>query len=372
MARAATKKKTGKVKAFKPRRPRSEIKSINDKYFGTEPLDVSKRGLYDALNWYNYMYDHDSVLDWIFEYMKRHDYAKSDIAAVRRLPKHKISKTTCTLARIFMNGNTLEERLTTRLHENIATYIRQGNLIKEVVQTSIVSKAPPSIQERVRNKIQQLIADCEEAVDNNSQLNIYEWLASKEATAQAATAISNYYAKWIADFEYEDKFQTREEAKRNAERHKYWTQFVYDCERYAGNKKVVTIRKPRAKKVKSAVDQVSKMSYQKEFPALKIVSVNPAEIIGASQVWTYNTKYRKLARYDALWPTGIQVKGTTLIGFDTEKASAKAVRKPDATIKQLLSAGKIALRTMLADLSTSETKPNGRINTDTIILRVIK
>lgn len=372
MARTAIKKKPGKVKAFKPRRPRSEIKSINDKYFGGEPIDVSKRGLYDALNWYNYMYDHDSVLDWLFEYMKRHDYAKSDIAAARRLPKHRISRTTCTIARIFMNGNTLEERTATRLRENIETYIREGKLIKEVVQVTCAKKAPPTIQERVRNKIQQLIADCEEAVDQDSQLNIYEWLASKEATAQAAIAIGNYYAKWIADFEYEDEFTTREDKVRNAERHKYWTQFVYDCERYAGNKKVVNVRKPRAKKVKSAVDQVSKMNYQKEFPALKIVSVNPAEIVGATQVWTYNTKYRKLARYDALWPTGIQVKGTTLIGFDTEKASAKAVRKPEATIKQLLSAGKITLRTILADLSTSETKPNGRINTDTIILRVIK
>ena len=213
--------------------------------------------------------------------------------------------------------------------------------------------------------------DCEEAIDSNPALNIYEWLKGKEATVQAANAIRDFYAKWLPDFE-EDEFDTRAEKKQRAEQKKYWEGFIADCDRYCGNKKATKIRKPREKKVKSAVDQVSKMKFQKEFPPLKIVSVNPAEMIGASQVWTYNTKYKKLTRYDAAGPKGIQVKGTTLIGYDEEKSLTKSVRKPEVTIQQLLSAGKVALRNILTDLKTNETKPNGRINTDTIILRVIK
>ena len=102
------------------------------------------------------------------------------------------------------------------------------------------------------------------------------------------------------------------------------------------------------------------------------MSVNPAEIIGCNQLWTYNTKYKKLSRYDASGPNGIQVKGTTLIGFDVEKSLTKSVRKPEVTIQNLLSAGKVALRSIMDDLKTNVTQPNGRINTDTIILRVIK
>lgn len=371
MARAP-KKLTTKVKVVRPKLTRSAVKSIDDKYYGPEPIDISKKGFGDALNWYNYMYDQDEVRDWIFEYMKRNEYSKSDITAAKRIAKYKITKTSCAVARIIMNGNKLDPAAVERLHNSIASYIAEGKQIKEEVKATSDDKPVVSIQERTQAKIQQLLTECEEAIDKDPQLNIYEWLKGKEATSQAATTICDYYSKWISDFEHVDEFATRSEKKYNAEQLKYWTQFVYDCERYIGNKKVTKVRKPREKKVKSAVDQVSKLKYQKEFPQLKIVSVNPAEMVGCQQLWTYNTKYKKLTRYDASGPNGIQVKGTTLIGFDVEKSITKSVRKPDVTIQSLLGAGKVTLRKFMDDLKTNETKPNGRINTDTILLRVIK
>jgi hypothetical protein len=372
MARAAISKKlTTKPKTVRPKLSRKAVKSIDDKYYGPEPIDISKKGFGDALNWYNYMFDQEQTRDWLFEYMKRKDYSKSDIAAVRRLPKYKITKTSCSIARIIMNGNQLKDDVIERFHESIASYITDGNQIKEVVKVTTTEKTQPTIQERTQHKIKLLLTDCEEAIDNDPALNIYEWLKGKEASVQAANAIRDFYEKWIGDFE-EDEFDTRADKKHRAEQKKYWEGFVADCDRYCGNKKATKIRKPREKKVKSAVDQVSKMKYQKEFPSLKIMSVNPAEMIGASQVWIYNTKYKKLSRYDAAGPNGIQVKGTTLIGYDVEKSLTKSVRKPEVTIQQLLNAGKVALRAVMTELKTNETKPNGRINTDTIILRVVK
>lgn len=369
MARAP-KKLTTKVKVVKVRKSRAVVKSIDDKYYGPEPIDISVKGFGDALNWYNYMFEQDQVRDWLFEYMKRNNYAKSDIAAAKRIPKYKITKTSCAVARIIMNGNTLEERVVGRLHDSIKEYVTQGKYVKE--ETPKADKPVVSIQERTQAKINQLITECEEAIDSDRALNIYEWLQGKEATAQAANAIGEYYTRTILDFEYEDEFETRQEKKARLETLKYWQQFVADCDRYSGNKKVTKVRKPREKKTKSAVDQVTKLKYQKEFPALKIVSVNPAEIIGCQQLWTYNTKYKKLTRYDASGPNGIQVKGTTLIGYDVETSSTKSVRKPDITIQSVLGAGKVALRKMLEELKTNETKPNGRINTDTVLLRVVK
>jgi hypothetical protein len=371
MARAGLKKISTKVKVVKVRKPRAVVKSIDDKYYGPEPIDISKKGFGEALNWYNYMFDHDETRDWIFEYMKRNEYTKSDIAAVRRLPKHAITKTSCSIARILMNGNKLEDVTFERFKASVDSYIDQGNKIKEAVKTSSAEKTQPTIQERTQFKIKQLITDCEEAIDNDPALNIYEWLKGKEASVQAANAIRDYYAKWLPDFE-EDEFDSRADKKRRAEQKKYWEGFVADCDRYCGNKKAVKVRKPREKKVKSAVDQVSKLKYQKEFPSLKIVSVNPAEIVGCKQLWTYNTKYRKLTRYDASGPSGIQVKGASLIGFDVETSMTKSLRKPDVLLQSLLSAGKVALRSFMTDIKTNETKPNGRINTDTIILRVVK
>lgn len=368
MAKAAVSKKlTQKPKAIKPKLTRSAVKSIDDKYYGSEPIDISIKGYTNALNWYNYMHEQEQAREWFLEYFKRNK-TKSELAAVRRLPKYAIPTTVGWIARILMNGNQLENL--DYFNKRMAELIAAGSATKEVSETK-VDRTVVSIQERTQAKIYQLITECEEAIDTDPELNIYEWLKGKEATVQAANAIREFYSKWVDDFE-PDEFDTRAEKKQRAEQKKYWETFIADCDRYTGNKKAVKIRKPREKKVKSAVDQVSKMKYQKEFPSLKIVSVNPAEIIGCNQLWTYNTKYKKLTRYDASGPNGIQVKGTSIVGFDVEKSLTKSVRKPDVTIKNLLGAGKVALRSIMDELKTNETKPNGRINTDTILLRVIK
>lgn len=361
-------------KQKQPRQTRSVVRSVNDKSHGSEPIDIeSIRGFGNALNWYNYIYDQDQVRPWIFEYMKRNNYAKDDIAAVRRVAKYKITVTTCSIARIIMNGNILPDDVLARFHVTIGKYIAEGRTIVEQAEAPVAAKkAIPTIQERTQHKIKSLISECNDAFDLDNNLNIYEWLKGKEATVQAANAINEYFSAWISDFEYEDEFETKDQKKVRLQRLKYWQDFVADCDRYCGNKKATKVRKPREKKVKSAVDQVSKIQYQKEFPALKIMSCHPAEMIGASQVWTYNTKYKKLARYDASSRAGIQVKGTTLIGFDADTSTMKSVRKPEHTIKTLLGAGKIVLRKVMDDIKTTEAKPTGRLNNDTIILRVVK
>lgn len=360
-------------KVQKVRKTRSQVKSIDDKYYGSEPLvvDAMDHSKYrDALNWYNYMHEQDQAREWLLEYMKKNGFEKAAIADVRRCPKHTVPTTIGWQARMMLNGNKLSESSMDFFNQQIDRLYAIGINTKEAAPKA--DKPVVSIQERTQAKIQQLITDCEEAIDNDSNLNIYEWLKGKEATPQAASAICDYYSKWISDFEYEDEYATRAEKKANAERLKYWTQFVYDCERYVGNKKVAKVRKPREKKQKSAIDLVKSMKYQKEFPELKIVSVNPVEVVGCQQLWTYNTKYKKLARYDAVGPNGIQVKGTTLIGYDIDKAIQKGLRKPDQAIQELLGAGKVTLRKFMDELKSAESKPNGRINSDTILLRVIK
>jgi hypothetical protein len=58
-----------------------------------------------------------------------------------------------------------------------------------------------------------------------------------------------------------------------------------------------------------------------------------------------------------------------IIGFDEEKSTQKTLRKPEETLKEFKLAGKIKLRKFLEEIKTTETKLNGRINLDTIILR---
>ena len=357
-------------KVHKPRKTRTAVKSIDDKYYGAEPIDVSIRGYGEALNWYNYMFEQDQARDWLLEYMKKSDFQRDQIAAVRRCPKYRVMSTIGWQARIMMNGNELSDKSKAFFNERVEELLAFGAAIKEVPPKS--DKPTITIRERTQAKARLLVTDCEEAIDLDPWLNIYDWLTGKEATPQAAATIREWYAGWELDFQFEDEFESRQEKKQRVDLLTYWTQFIQDCDRYIGNKKVSKVRKPREKKTKSAVDLVKKLKFMKEFPPLKIVSVNPGEIIGCAQLWAYNTKTKKLTRFDASGPGGIQVKGASLVGYDIESSITKNLRKPDVSIQQLLGAGKINLRKFMDELKSVSSQARGRINNDTILLRVIR
>ena len=101
-------------------------------------------------------------------------------------------------------------------------------------------------------------------------------------------------------------------------------------------------------------------------------SVDPKGIIGASQLWAYNTKTRNLSVYHAVGNSGLSVRGTTITGFDTDASITKKLRKPDEQVKQVIHAGKVDLRNFMKCLTTKDSKATGRINADTILLRVVK
>ena len=130
-------------------------------------------------------------------------------------------------------------------------------------------------------------------------------------------------------------------------------------------------RAPKKRKPVSQEKLVSKLKYKKEDPALGIASVNPTQILGAKELWVYNTKTRKLAQYKALDIAGLMVKGTSIENFSTE-SKEKTLRKPAETLADFKKASKVKLRTFLDELTTVDTTPNGKLNEHYVILRVDK
>ena len=129
-------------------------------------------------------------------------------------------------------------------------------------------------------------------------------------------------------------------------------------------------RKPRAISVER---MVKKLQYKKADERYKLQSIDPILIPRCQMVWVFNTKTRKLTQYNALGRNGITVKGTTLKDYDVDISTSKTVRKPDSVLSKLLNTdGKIAMRNIWNTINTTETKANGRINADTIILKVLK
>ena len=139
-------------------------------------------------------------------------------------------------------------------------------------------------------------------------------------------------------------------------------------------------RKRPKKRHKPKERIVAKLKYKINDEKYHVVSVNPTEIIGASYLWVFNVNTRKIGRYVAktLDPqgmgrdgTGLQVKGTSIIGYNEEISLQKTLRQPEAQLEEFKNCGKIKIKTFLEDIKTTETKLNGRINPDTILLKTL-
>lgn len=359
-----------KIKAKPKQKSRATVKSIDEKHYGPEPIVVTD--ITQALNWYNYMGSDDDAREWFFTYLKK-NYTKSDIASIKKLPKWKISKTLGSVARILSNGNVLPEKNMEYFKNGVQDLINSGKQVVDEVEE--VAKPVVDIQARVRDKANFVITNIEEELDlvmDGKDFSMYNFCQANELNPQILNIVADYYRPQWEEILSNDEQVKEAFGKRQKFWANFWNNFFADIDRYLNNKKVVKVRKPREKKAKSAVDLVKNLKFQKEEPSLKIVSVHPAEIIGCQQLWVYSTKYRKLTQYLAVGPAGIQVKGTTLTGWDTESSISKTLRKPELSLTELLSAGKVGLRSFMSNIKTAESKPNGRLNHECILLRVIK
>ena len=131
-------------------------------------------------------------------------------------------------------------------------------------------------------------------------------------------------------------------------------------------------RKPRKRKQKSAEELVAKIKVLAKYDDLKLVGVPTKDIIGALQIWVYNVKQRKLGCYHADDAGGFSVKGTTITNFSESKSIQKRLRKPEVTLPEVLKGGKVALRNLLDGVKAVEAPLTGRLNSDTILVRILK
>ena len=92
-------------------------------------------------------------------------------------------------------------------------------------------------------------------------------------------------------------------------------------------------------------------------------------IVGAMQLWTFNSKTKELTKFVAEDRMGLGVKGTTIQRFNNYSAMKKIGNKTEYFLDRIQSGGKIVLSKVLDEINTKSSKPTGRINEHTILLR---
>jgi len=380
-----------KIKTKAPRATRMAF--ADEKYTGPEPqwdsataeaMDQTEfdHHLRKSFYYYNYHYNQKDTKKYIVEWMQNNGYPKQQVSDFIRSPDRLLSMTACSLVMAHRAGMPMRERQMQFMREQIAEVLAQSEPETVEAVTSDRPKAyVPTIQDRLNERTSELIGELEGVFDDVSQgiansTKLYDFLVANNVVQGQ---LSKYEALYSKRREELQAAQGREDAQlregysnfkaADFKRMISWIDnLLAAVEQYRGVKKAT--KKARVKKAPSKEKLVAKLKYAKTDAALKIVSINPADIIGAAELWIYNIKTRKLGKYVAAGYQTLGIKGTNITGFDTDKSVAKTLRKPEEKLKEFAKSGKVQLRKFLDDVRATETKLNGRIGTDTVLLKV--
>ena len=381
-----------------------------------------------AVDFYYQEYKPADVIPYFFTWMKENGYNKAQIAAAK---KGNVRPTCGTYARILLDGcpdyneayaeywtslpgtgNELKPH-SHYLHKWAKEAIAKGEVVVEEVKEEEKAKKNvyvPTIQERIRDQAVDMVEDIDEWLEgwvadpssfDPKGFDFKKHFQKLQPSQAHARKMKGFYEGVLADYDDLERMPTAGQLKKMDDlQADLWAQLKegYSHLKKADIKKFRTAieelmsaldfiidqakatRKPRKAKPKSADKLVEKLKFAKTDDKYKLASVNPVDVIGANELWVFNVKTRKLGKYVAQNPdptgsrragSGLQVKGTTIIGYDENASIQKTLRKPEDQLKDFKSAGKVKLRKFLDEINTTDTKLNGRCNPDTILLKVL-
>ena len=358
-------------------------KFLDEKHLGPEPVlvgDITESSLGRAYNWFNYFYTNDDAKEFVLTYLKQVKYDRKKLKLVNQISAQNL-RNIGWRSRLVTNGSEVSQEFIDDLMQKVEALIVNEVEAVEVVEP--VVKNVISIQDRINEKTSNLIGDLEEQVDifideKRNTFNPENWMKSKDIKPQIAQRIADYYKPLYA--ELFEAFQGRNPDLKFAYKHlkkiqlKSYMEFIRSIIAAAESRTVVakTSRKPRKKKEKPASVIVSKMKFKAEDKEFGITSIKATEVIGSQQLWVFNAKYRTLTVYNALGPTGLNVKGSSIIGYDENTSITKKLRKPEQTLPILKAGSKVVLRKLMDNVKCKPKAANGRINTETLLMKAVK
>ena len=332
------------------------------------------------------------VIDW----MGKNGYDKTTIQSFKKTKDNRCSLTVGSIAACLLKGMQSTRPdfnngrdTATWLGAEIAKIIDEGkNDIDEdaVVVDDKPAVYTPSIQERTRDAALLMTEEIEDAYESYQAdpenfdpkaFKMLNLLKGKGAKAAHARIIRDFYAGDLAELNELASGQGDEQLKegykhRTRKQIKNFIAFLQEIESACNMlmQEAKVNKKPRKTKAVSKDKLVAKLKFKKTDEPLKLVSVNPADIIGAQELWVFNSKTRKLGKYVAEEFKELGVKGTTITGFSEMKSVQKTLRKPVEQLAAFKAAGKVVLRKFLEDINAVDTKMNGRLNEETLLLKV--
>ena len=252
--------------------------------------------------------------------------------------------------------------------------------LEQKAKANVITISPQMrLERKIKNTIMQELLELEDQwiEGEDTTINLYDRFKFHGLTNTAISHVKPQVEGWLLD--YEDAYFKRCEqavegyshVKKSSLKHRInvCKSMLEDMERIKSASKAT--RTIKISRPKAADKQVSKLQYKNLDDEYKIVSMHPIGIIGKRRLYTFNVKHRELNMYYTENPKGFEVSGSTLKNFDKEQSIKIRLRKPNDILPLVLNKTPIQLQKELTALKTKVQIPNGRINNDTLLLRVL-
>ena len=362
------------------RRPSIEQSMAIIKGSAGEPL-VSKENyksdLIKALNWYNVNAEEKDIRSYI-EYHLKQNNLKDYVYCVSKASLYEI-KGIGVIARLLRRDQHVELNEIEKTHRMLDDL--KAKYVRPVAQLTAQKRSEQpvlSIQDRIAEAARLHAGEIDGEIDNfamnkTSEFSMKSYLLSNQVSGAVSKKIGENFKPLLAELneallgkcpqlKEAYSYLTKRELRKFAE---FVEQIIADCSQQAVSAKVT--RKPRARKAKPASVVVKKMAYMKEFAPLKLKSIPPEKIIGASELWVYNTASRKLIVFYGADGGYLGVSGMSITNYDVNKSEVKTLRKPEEFFKGLTSMGKRAMANAWKSVRAKTSSPRARINDEMII-----
>ena len=365
-------------------------KKYDASVFGEEPL-VDPNILYTTnqqagfYNWYNYMHDHTDAKKWTKAFCKEQKVYQKYLTAIEAVSLDQISTTLGWICRLADRGMKLDASQKAFMKEKLDMYVDIASRTPVLVDTSDKEDVPKvSIQERVKNKANDLIGELEGFLDD-FYLNGYKFngdLYTEMSKLGIKGAHCKYISKYFQPLIKELKTAEKNHKKDNDISEGYSDVGIRDLRKLLafveeivatsltmeGNAK--KSRKPRQKKAKSAKKQIEKLKYMQKYDELQLVSESAEKLIGAKAAFIYNTTNNQLTLYVAETSDGLSVARSSLkdykVGVSATKRFGKHIDKMKSFDKETR-----ADAIKIFEKVKGQSKPaTGRINDKMIIVKV--
>jgi len=320
----------------------------------------------------------------------REEYSKEDARAILANPEYHFTMYTHLAAAIYwkkvgMELDNVSEPYLNRVKEYYNDLIEPGKeklgLTTESTEKKEVKKTNP--QELLAQKVwATVMVDIDKLEDEwtegkKTDIKLYDLFKAHDLKPMAVPVVAKRIERWLS--EYDDAFNKNCDQAVEGYSHLPKSELkrrlgvvkgmMADLERIKATKKVT--RAPRVPKARAADKQVQRLQYLKECTENKLMSVSPLQVPGSYRLFTFNVKTRIITEYVSSSTSGFEVKGTTINNIDTENSRCTRLRKPEAFLPIALSKTPKQIDNEWKKLTTKTSVPNGRINKDTILLRVM-